>query len=177
MSVPQILLLIINVFGGAAVIGSYIQGFVSHPGNMNVLWGNISGSVRSVYFVSMIISAVAYFLFIYFILFRLEPAQVKIAGTVGFEVFFVIFMGMLMFSSLWMPFSYSYVDAPHSGTWLAIRVVLFLVGFSSCALVWALLSLETRTPAVPYWLAVAGAGYFAFHTLVIDAILWPVLYR
>jgi hypothetical protein len=177
MAVPQVILLVINVFGGAAVIGSYVQGFISHPGGAEALWGNITGSVRSLYFVSMILSAIGYFLFLYFILFRLNPAEVRVTGTVGFEVFFAIFTGMLLFSSLWMPFTFSYLDSPHPGTWAAIRIVLFLVGISSGALLWALLSLNTRTPGVPYWLAVAGAGYFTFHTLVLDAFFWPTLYR
>ena len=177
MSAPQIMLLIINVFGGAAVISSYVQGFVSHPGGANVLWGNITGQVRSLYFVSMLLSALGYFFFIYYILFRLNPPDVRIAGSAGYEVFFVTITGMLLFSALWMPFSFSYVDAPHPGTWIAIRSVLFLVGFSSCALLWALISLNIKEPAVAYWLAVAGSGYFAFHTLILDAFLWPALYK
>ncbi len=177
MSIPQIMLLVLNVLGGAAVIGSYAQGGISHPAGLNVLWGNISTSVRPIYFVSMLLSALGYFFFIYFILFRLDPATVKVAGKIGFEVFFVIFTGMLLFSSLWMPFTYSYVDHNNPGTWVAIRVVLFLVALSSCALVWALLSLNTKTPSLPYWLAVAGSGYFAFHTLVLDGFLWPALYK
>jgi hypothetical protein len=177
MAIPQILLLILNVFCGAAVIGSYAQGIISHPGNLNILWGNISTSVRPIYFVSMLLSALGYFAFIYFIAFRLDPATVLVANKIGFEVFFVVFTGMLLFSSLWMPFTYSYVDNPNSGTWLAIRIVLFLVAISSCALLWALLSLNTKTPTLPYWLAVVGSGYFAFHTLVLDGFLWPALYR
>jgi hypothetical protein len=177
MTIPQIMLLVLNVLGGAAVIGSYAQGIISHPGNLNILWGNISASVRPLYFVSMLLSALGYFFFIYFILFRVDPVTVKVAGKIGFEIFFVIFVGMLLFSALWMPFTYSYVDTPHSGTWLAIRVVLFLVAISSCALLWALLSLNTKTPSLPYWLAVAGSGYFAFHTLILDGFLWPALYR
>jgi hypothetical protein len=177
MPIPQILLLVLNVLGGAAVIGSYAQGIISHPGNLNILWGNISTSVRPIYFVSMLLSALGYFFFIYFIAFRLDPAAVKVAGKIGFEVFFVIFTGMLLFSALWMPFTYSYVDNINTSTWAAIRVVLFLVAISSCALLWALLSLNIKTPTVPYWLAVIGSGYFAFHTLVLDGFLWPVLYK
>jgi hypothetical protein len=177
MAIPQIMLLILNVLGGAAVIGSYAQGIISHPGSLNILWGNISTSVRPLYFVSMLLSALGYFAFIYFISFRIDPGTVKVAGKIGFEVFFVIFTGMLLFSALWMPFTYSYVDNPNSGTWLAIRIVLFLVAISSCALLWALLSLNTKTPSLPYWLAVVGSGYFVFHTLILDGFLWPALYR
>jgi hypothetical protein len=61
MSIPQILLLVLNVLGGAAVIGSYAQGGISHPAGLNVLWGNISTSIRPVYFVSMLLSALGYF--------------------------------------------------------------------------------------------------------------------
>ena len=82
-----------------------------------------------------------------------------------------------MFSSLWMPFTYSYVEKPNSDTWGAIRIVLFLVGFSSCALAWALLSLHTKQPSIPYWMAAGGSIYFAFHTTILDAFIWPVLYR
>nr|QOV09074.1 hypothetical protein HULAa30F3_00028 [uncultured Dehalococcoidia bacterium] len=177
MTGPQILLLVLNVLGGAAVIGSYAQGIISHPGSLNTLWGNISGGVRSLYFVSMILSALSYFAFIYFILFRVNPADVKIGGSMGYETFFLIFASILLFSSLWMPFTYSYVDAPNAGTWVFIRVVLIVVGLSSCALVWALLSLADKTPALPYWLAVVGAGYFAFHTLILDGLFWPALYK
>jgi len=177
MSISQILLLIVNIFGGAAVIGSYVQGFIAHPGSADVLWGNIKGPVRSVYSVSMILSALGYFAFIYFILFRVVPSEVKIAGIIGYDLFFVIFTGILLFSSLWMPFTYSYVGTPNTGTWIAIRAVLFLVGLSSCALVWALLSLQSKLPAIPYWLAVVGSGYFAFHTTILDAFLWPALYK
>jgi hypothetical protein len=51
------------------------------------------------------------------------------------------------------------------------------VGLASASLVWALLSLQTKTPGIAYWLAVAGSSYFAFHTLVLDAIIWAALFK
>jgi magnesium-transporting ATPase (P-type) len=125
----------------------------------------------------MLLSALGYFAFAYYLLFRVDAATALVTNTLGFEVFFAAITGMLLFSSLWMPFTYSYVDKPNKGTWLMIRVVLFLVALSSCALVWALLSLHDKTPPGPYWVAVVGAGYFALHTTMLDAFLWPVLYR
>ena len=177
MASPQVMLLVVMLMGGVGVIGSYVQGFIAHPGSVNVLWGKISGPFRSVYTVSMLLSALGYFAFAYFLLFRLVPSEVKVAGTLGFDVFFVVITGMLLFSSLWMPFTYSYVEKMNPGTWAAIRIVLFLVALSSCALAWALLSLHIKQPAVPYWFAVAGSLYFAFHTTVLDAFIWPVLYK
>ena len=177
MSNPQVMLLIVMAMGGVGVIGSYVQGFIAHPGSVNVLWGKISGPFRSVYTVSMLLSALGYFAFAYFLLFRIVPSEAKVTSTLGFDVFFAAITGMLLFSSLWMPFTYSYVEKPNPSTWAAIRIVLFLVGLSSCALVWALLSLHNKQPALPYWIAVAGSSYFAFHTTILDAFIWPVLYK
>jgi hypothetical protein len=41
MSVPRLVLLIINVIGGAAVLGSYILGLKTHAGGANALGGCI----------------------------------------------------------------------------------------------------------------------------------------
>ena len=177
MSTPQLMLLVVMLMGGLGVIGSYAQGLISHPGSIKVLWGKISGPFRTIYFISMLLSALGYFAFAYYLLFRVDAATALVTNTLGFEVFFAAITGMLLFSSLWMPFTYSYVDKPNKGTWLMIRVVLFLVALSSCALVGALRSLHDKTPPGPYWVAVVGAGYFALHTTMLDAFLWPVLYR
>jgi hypothetical protein len=177
MSSAQFMLLVVMLMGGIGVIGSYVQGFVAHPGSVSVLWGKISGKFRTVYFISMLLSAVGYFAFAYFLLFGVKSADVKIGSSLGFEAFFAAITGMLLFSSLWMPLVYSWVASPNKGTWVMIRGVLFLVALSSCALVWALLSLQTKEPSFPYWLAVVGAGYFAFHTTVLDAFIWPLKYK
>lgn len=178
MAVQQIILLIVNVIGGAAVIGSYIYGLVSHQeGGSAALWGGISSSIRPVYGVSMILAALGYFAFIYFVLFRIDPAEVRIANRFGYNIFYAIFLGILVPSALWMPLTYAWLGSSSTATWIGVRTVLILVGLSSCALVWALLSLQPRESHIAYWLAVAGSSYFAFHTAVLDMIIWPLLFR
>jgi hypothetical protein len=177
MGTQQIILLVINIIGGAAVIGSYIFGLNSSTGGANVLWGGVPENIRPIYTVSMILSALGYFAFFYFILFRLVPAEVSIAGRFGFSLFYVIFLVMLIPSAFWMPLTNIYVSSPGTGIWIGIRTVLALVGLASIALVWALLSLQTRVSGISYWLAVVGSGYFAFHTAILDAIFWPALFK
>jgi hypothetical protein len=177
MVTQQIILLIINVIGGIAVIGSYIIGLSGQAGGANTLWGGVPTSVRPIYGISMILSALGYFAFIYFILFRLVPAEVHIAGKFGFSLFYAIFLVILIASALWMPLTKAYVSNPGTGIWIGVRTVLVLVGLGSIALAWALLSLQTKTPAVFYWLAVAGSAYFAFHTAILDAIVWAALFK
>lgn len=177
MGTQQIILLIINIVGGVAVIGSYVLGLSGQSGGADVLWGGVPTSIRPVYGVSMILSALGFFAFLYFILFRLVPDEVSIGGRFGFSLFFAIFLVMLIPSALWMPLTNVYVGNHSTVTWIAVRTVLVLVGLASIALVWALLSLQSRNHGVAYWLAVAGSGYFAFHTAILDAIVWAALFR
>ena len=177
MAMQQIILLIINIIGGAAVIGSYIFGLNSQSGGANVLWGGVPENIRPVYLASMILAGLGYFAFIYFILFRLTPSEVSIAGIFSFSLFYAIFLIILVASSFWMPLTNLYVGNPSTGMWIGIRSALALVGLASIALVWALLSLQTKVPGISYWLAVGGSGYFAFHTAVLDAIIWAALFK
>jgi len=173
MGAQQIVLLIINILGGAAVILSYIYGLRGQAGGANVLWGAVSEGIRPVYFVSMIISAMGYFAFIYYILFRIDPAT----SNVSYYLFFAIFLVILVASAFWMPLTNMYVNNGGTGLWIAIRSVLALVGLGSIALLWALLAYHPATRGAAYWLAVTGAGYFAFHTAILDAIVWAALFR
>lgn len=177
MGIQQIILLIINILGGIAVIGSYILGLRGQSGGTNVLWGGVPTSIRPIYTVSMILSALGYFAFIYYIFFRLDPAQIKIFGISGFTMFYVIFLFILIASAFWMPLSNMYVGNPSTGIWIGVRTILVIVGLSSIALFCALLTLQGKVPGVAYWLAVAGSGYFAFHTTILDAIVWAALFR
>jgi len=177
METPHIILLIINVIGGAAVIGSYIFGLNAQASGANVLWGGVPSSIRPIYFTSMILSALGYFAFLYYILFRLEPAQISIGSVTGFTLFYVIFLFILIPSAFWMPLTNLYVSNPSTGIWIWIRAVLALVGLASIALLWALVTMQGKVPGTAYWLAVAGSGYFAFHTAILDAIFWANLFK
>jgi hypothetical protein len=177
MEMQHIILLIINIIGGAAVIGSYVFGLNAQAGGANILWGGVPENIRPVYGASMILAALGYFAFMYYIFFRLAPGEVLIAGRFGFSLFYVIFLVILIPSAFWMPLTNVYVGNPSTLVWIGVRTVLALVGLASIALVWALLSIQPRVLGVPYWLAVAGSGYFAFHTAVLDAIIWAALFK
>jgi len=177
MATQHIIFLAINVVGGAAVIGSYIYGISAQAGGASALWGGVPAGIRPLYGVSMILAALGYFAFLYYIFFRLTPAEVNIAGSFNFGLFYVIFLLILIPSACWMPLTNVYVANPSTGIWLLVRAVLVLVGVASIALVWALLSLQAKVPGVAYWLAVAGSGYFAFHTAVLDAVVWAALFK
>jgi hypothetical protein len=133
MTGQQIILLVINVIGGIAVIGSYIFGLSGQTGAANTLWGGLPTAVRPVYGISMILSALGYFAFIYFILFHVDPAEAAIAGRFGYALFYAIFLVILMPSALWMPLTKAYVAHPNDGLWIAIRAVHRLPSPGRCS--------------------------------------------
>jgi hypothetical protein len=171
MVIQKIIILAINLLGGMAVIGSYIFGLVNKSGGANALWGGTPVGVRSIYTFSMVLAALGYFAFMYFILFKLDPS------SANFNVLYLIFFGILAVSAFWMPLSNLFLDNPSTDLWVCIRLVLAVVGISSLALVWFLVSLHAGQSGAAYWLAVAGSSYFTFHTLFLDAILWPIFFK
>jgi uncharacterized membrane protein len=173
----QIILLLMNVVGGAAVIGSYVLWLRGSSGGANALWGRVPAGLRPVYTISMILSAIGYLAVFYYLLFEAGADEVRISGELGFVWFIPIVVLMLFPSALWMPLSSLYVDRPSTVIWIAVRTVLFVVGLASIALAWALLALEPNDGNAAYWIAAVGSCYFAFHTFVLDALLWAALFR
>jgi hypothetical protein len=173
MGTQQIILLIINIMGGAAVMLSYVYGLKEQTGGANVLWGGVPQGIRPVYTVSMIISALGYFAFIFYILLRADPVD----SNFSYSLYWVIFIVILGASAFWMPLTNMYVNNGGTGLWIAIRGVLALVGLGSIALVWVLLGVHTNAHGTAWWLAVVGACYFAFHTAILDAIVWAALFK
>ena len=177
MNAQQWTLVAVNVVGGVLVLGSYAQGLMAHPDNRNALWGGVPGSVQPLYTVGMILAALGYFAFTYFVLFRIDAADVRVASRFGFWVFYLIYALILLPSALWMPLTYAAIGNHSTGLYWAIRIVLAVVGLGSLALLAALLSLRTGGSSYAYWLAVAGGAAFCFQTAVLDALVWPAFFR
>ena len=65
MASQQIIILVINIIGGIAVIGSYIFGLHgAGPNAANALWGGVPSAIRPVYGASMILAAIGYLSFL-----------------------------------------------------------------------------------------------------------------
>jgi len=176
MDEQKIWFLVINALGGFAVIASYVAGMVTHPNTEQLLWGRITPALKSVYLVSMPLAAAGYLSFLYYILFYLNAGTVRIWGFDGFLVLDIIFMAILIFSAFWMPLTYKLIETQERGWWIYIRIVLFIVGLASLALLCALLLISQKEPVWSYWLAVAGSAVFFIQSGIIDAIVWPALF-
>lgn len=168
-------LLWINALGGTAVLASYAWNLTAHPEAGGEFWGGVPAAMQSGYVVTMLLAAAGYFAFTRFV-FRLRPAQVRIAERFDYRLFPLIYLLILVPSALWMPLTFEMIQNPSAGLWLAIRATLAVVGVGALMLVWALLRVQPSAPRFSHRLAVAGSVAFAFQTAVLDALVWPAYF-
>ena len=125
----------------------------------------------------MLLGALGFFAYTYFILFRLNPDATRIYGRLGYKVFLILYALILVPSALWLPLTYSAVaSSSNLIAWLA-KVDLIIVGAASICLIFSLLHLEPKQPKSAYVLAVIGSICFTFQTAFMDAIVWGMYFR
>jgi len=170
-------MMIINVLGGTAVIGSYVLGVISHTDAGSALWGGVPQTLRPLYTAGMLTAALGYFAFTGYLLLAVDAKEARIGGRFDFRVFNGLYIGILVPSALWMPLTFMMVQQPSTWLWLMIRVVLTVVGLSSLGLLAALLFLKPKRRRWAYWLAVAGAVGFSIQTAILDALVWTAYFK
>lgn len=166
----------INFLGGVAVLGSYAHGLLRHPLTRDDIWGGVPEWLKPYYTISMLAAAAGYFLFTYFIFFRLDPRTTRVAGRFDFRAFNWMYTLILLPSALWMPLTFAMLDAPSAPLWAAIRIVLGLVGIGSLGLIAALFLIDADRRGPAFWLAVLGSVAFAVQTALLDALVWPAYF-
>jgi len=124
----------------------------------------------------MLTAAAGYFAFSYFIIFRLDPAEVAATNSFSYTMFILAYALILFPSAMWMPLTFAMLEKPSRLLWWAIRVTLFIVGIGSLGLLALLLILNHDEPTWLFWLAVAGAILFCIQTAVLDALVWPIYF-
>jgi hypothetical protein len=173
----KMLMLLINITGGTAVLGSYLQGILAHPHAAETLWGGVPQSIRPFYTAGMFLAAAGYFAFTYFILFLLDPRQVRISQRFGFSVFNALYAAILLPSALWMPLTFLAVEQSNLGLLWVVRIVLVMVGLASLGLLFSLLKVVPRKPVWAHHLAIAGSAAFCVQTVLLDAIVWVAYFH
>lgn len=179
MHLQKIYLLAINLVCGSAVIFSYIHGLAAHPDARGALWGEVPKALLPVYTASMFTAAAGYLLFTYYIIFKLDPDTTRV-GELGFVVFSLIYILILVPSALWMPFSFRMIENPSLATWIIIRAILAIVGAASIGMLVSIVFATPRAEGPSWILAIIGCIAFCVQTAFLDAVVWagyfPVKY-
>jgi hypothetical protein len=175
MNKQKLLMLLINLLGGGAVVGSYMLGLRAHPGQTDALWGGVPAGLRPIYTVNMLLAALGYLVLLAILLLRVDADQTRI-GRLRFGTFNLLYLLILIPSALWMSQTYALAQEFTPVRWVGVLVTLALVGLGSAGMLIALLKIKPRPPAGSYWLAIVGAFFLFVQTGVLDAVIWPLFY-
>lgn len=146
------------------------------PTMVTDFWGGVPEGVRPAYTVSMLLATAGFFAYSCFLLFCVDPVEVRVAHRFGYRLFPVLYTLILVPSALWMPLTAALIDHGSAILWAAIRLVLLVVGVASVGLLAALVALRPRQPTWAYRLAVAGSVAFSIQTALLDAVVWVALF-
>lgn len=156
--------LLLNVAGGAAVLGSYAWGIGTHWGSAEVLWGAIDGWLRTLYTANMLPATAGYLLMFYLAYTHLDRAGHWRSIIMWNAIF-------LVSAALWMPLTFAAVDGENFALLGWIRTVLAITGIGSAAVwvnVWRLDANKRLKPV-----ALAMGTFLVFQCAVLDALIWP----
>ncbi|MAI80148.1 MAG: hypothetical protein CL917_14465 [Deltaproteobacteria bacterium] len=165
-------MVIINIIGGLAVLGSYAWGLLGFPETRGGIWGGIPESMKPFYTYSMLTAAAGYFLFTPFFLFRVDPQKLDQSGPFSFSIINWLYLLVLIPSALWLPLTFELLQAPSDFLWLLVRLVLAITALGSLGLLYAIVRLRSHAGAVGFWLALLGILAFNLQTTLLDALVW-----
>lgn len=166
---------LLNGVGGLLVLVSYAWGATSAGTVMASLWGGVPEAIRPLYTVNMFLAAAGYFLFVPYILMRIESDRRDIGGRFGYSIFSLLMLLILVPSACWLPLTSLMVSHPSALLWSIIRIDLALVALGSLGLFISLWTL--RPPRAPGRVAaLVGLIPFCLQTVVLDALIWPLYF-
>ncbi|MCE5257814.1 MAG: hypothetical protein LLG44_01985 [Chloroflexi bacterium] len=164
-------LVLINVLGGAAVLGSYAWGLSYRPRAAAILWGDAPQNIRQISTASMVLAALGYLTFtLYFLL--LPADELRITDRKSLRLINGLYGAILLASALWMPLTWLAIEGASAGLLWVVRIDLMVVAAASLAMLGVLVRVRPRRNAWPRWSAVAGCIFFCMQTVVLDAIIW-----
>jgi hypothetical protein len=159
-------LLGVQLLLGPAVLGSYTYGFAYWPESVGRMWGGVPEPLRGLYTAWMFVAAAGYFAFTP-ALFLYAPRR----GVLGLPLA-ALYAAVLLGSALWMPLTHAHLAGrvPFS----LVVLDLWVVACGSLALLAC--AGRAQLPAPWRTLAPLGAFCFCLQTVLLDAIVWPLLW-
>ena len=168
--------LAINVLGGIAVLGSYAHGLTTHPETRDLLWGDMPEPLQGVYGVTMWLATAGYLVFMYYVLFRVDAAEVRVGKRFGFGVINTCCAAVVIASALWMPLTFVYLGDPSSTLWFLIRADLIVIGIGAVGLIEAFFNLSPRPTGGAGMVTIVALLLFALQTAFLDPFVWPAFF-
>tara|TARA_B100000945_G_C20399583_1_gene606615 strand:+ start:499 stop:1059 length:561 start_codon:yes stop_codon:yes gene_type:complete len=168
---------IINILGGSLVLFSYGHGLLTYVDLRAQLWGDIPLSLKPYYTFNMILATLGYFCFTSYIL-KTNFLSVKHQySSTYINKINLFYAGIIIPSIFWMPMTFSMLIEPSYILWIAIKVVLGIVGLSASSLMIILIKSKIQGEYLHYYIALIGIIPFWIQTMILDAVVWPYYFR
>ena len=176
MSRPNLALAVLNVFGGIAVLGSYVSAFAGSSDFQDGLWGGVPASLRALYTANMLLAATGYFPFTWLFVRKTTATEFRAITGFPYVLLLALYALVLIPSALWLPMTAKMLLAPDPQLWFWIRVVLALVGIGSTGILLVAFRFALTRGGAENWAAAIGAIPFFTQTAVLDALIWPAYF-
>lgn len=155
----------LSIFG-IILLYSYYYFLASNSGSITKLWGNITGNLLIVYYISMVLATIGFILLFYYLLTTSIFTQ-KEVNNIFYCLLFIIII-----SIFWMPLSLKYLEDKNCYNKSLTIFVLFLVAISSLYLIYLVDQVSDRENKISKTLALIGLIYFFIHVFLFDFIIW-----
>ena len=177
----KVSIIALNLIFGPILLYSYWNGIKN--GNINGVefWGGMPQFLRPVSGISMIISAIGYFIFTYYLLFKTNN-QTQYLGMFNNTFIIILYALILIPSCFWIGKTIDYMNLEaikdHAQSWMIICIILYTVGIASFLLC---LSIFSISPDVENYmlfnLSKIGIVIFTIHTLFFDGLVWTYFFN
>jgi len=160
-------LLLIIILGSILLYSYYyIIDINKNKINVNDLWGKIDYPLRYFYYVSMILSAIGFLIVLYYLYLTNDLTELNS------NMIFYLLALIIILSMFWMPLSVDYLKKNNYLLGASIVILLLIIGILSFGTLYQLFLIKEKKFKITHILSLIGMGYFTFHTLVLDAIVW-----
>ena len=124
----------------------------------------------------MFISAIGYFFFTSNFIFNVNLHEKKFLGRFPGWSLHIVYLLILIPSSIWIDLTFQYLKSGVSIHWIYVLSVLYCVGLSSILLFLFVVDSGNSNQLI-YLFSVIGAGFFVFHTMFLDGLIWTTFFH
>ena len=150
------------LFFGSLLLYTYYAGLSNNPDIGMDFWGGVPHTFTPYIIYSMFISAVGYFFFTYYLLFKVDENSTLIFNRFNYSIFIYIYLFILIPSCLWIDLTINYINDPNSFLWLIICLVLYTVGLFSILLLACLYNLKPTKSSLFYKISFIDVFFLRF---------------
>ena len=164
MKFNRVFLIYIFIFAALLLFSYYLA---SKTKNFELLWGRIKKEHRPIYLISVLLCAIAFMLFLYYVFIKSDFTQEQIT------IIFTLCLLIIFLSKFWTLFSFQYLDNKKPFWKYATQFILLLIPITIITLLYNVYKINDKKElSVLKLIVMAGLLYFFLHTFFLDFILW-----